>query len=170
MFEKIDLIDQERQAIIDEEMKAKARLGYMKRLNEYNKPVCFIILGIIASMTTGCVFPLIGRIFAEVIGLLSAPMALMGGPDRVKEELSYWVIFTAILGGATLFGQFSSNYSFGTLGENVTMNVRKLLYGHILEMHMGWFDDKEHGSSVLTSAMAEDTAIINGAGAESFGP
>ena len=74
------------------------------------------------------------------------------------------------MGGSVIVGQFLSNYSFGTLGENVTLNVRRLLYSHILEMNIGWFDDKEHGSSVLTSAMAEDTAIINGVGAESIAP
>ena len=50
------------------------------------------------------------------------------------------------------------------------MNIRRKLYGHILEMNIGWFDDKSHGASVLTSAMAEDTGVINGVGAESIAP
>jgi len=35
---------------------------------------------------------------------------------------------------------------------------------------MGFFDFQENQSSVLTSAMAQDTALINGAASESLGP
>jgi hypothetical protein len=44
--------------------------------------------------------------------------------------------------------------SFGNLGENVTLKIRKELYFKILEKNIGWFDFRENGSSVLTSAMA----------------
>lgn len=35
---------------------------------------------------------------------------------------------------------------------------------------MGWYDDREHSSGVLTSAIAKDTAILNGISTESLGP
>jgi len=60
--------------------------------------------------------------------------------------------------------------SFGRLGEGITYKVRVVLYKTILQKHIGWFDDKENGTSVLTSAMAEDTALINGVSAESLAP
>jgi ATP-binding cassette subfamily B (MDR/TAP) protein 1 len=44
--------------------------------------------------------------------------------------------------------------SFGWLGENVTLKIRKDLYMNILQKNIGWFDERENGSSVLTSAMA----------------
>ena len=36
--------------------------------------------------------------------------------------------------------------------------------------HIGWFDQKENTTSVLTSAMSEDSHILNGIGTESIGP
>lgn len=59
---------------------------------------------------------------------------------------------------------------FGTLGNNVTIQVRELLYQKILEKNMGFFDFPENGSSVLTSAMASDTHLLNGVGSESIDP
>jgi len=60
--------------------------------------------------------------------------------------------------------------SFSILGENASEQVRKGLYKSILVKHIGWFDDKDHGTSIITSAMASDTAIVNGVSTESISP
>ena len=39
-----------------------------------------------------------------------------------------------------------------------------------MRKHIGWFDEKENTTSVLTSAMSEDPHILNGVGTESIGP
>lgn len=69
-----------------------------------------------------------------------------------------------------MFTYFGAKKSFGTLGENVTLSVRKVLYTNILQKNIGWFDHPENGTSVLTSAMAQDTSIINGVSTESIPP
>ena len=43
------------------------------------------------------------------------------------------------------------------IGENVTMRVRKELYGSILRKHIGWFDDKLNAPGVISASMAADT-------------
>ena len=68
------------------------------------------------------------------------------------------------------FTSLASKNSYGNLGENVTMSVRQLLYEKILRKNIGWFDHRDNGVSVLTSAMAQDTSIINGVSTESLGP
>jgi hypothetical protein len=52
----------------------------------------------------------------------------------------------------------------------VTENLRRILYAKILEKHMGWFDERDNATSVLTSAMAHDPSLVNGASTESLGP
>jgi hypothetical protein len=37
-------------------------------------------------------------------------------------------------------------------------------------MNMGWFDEKDNATSILTGAMASDTAIVNGVSTESLAP
>jgi len=36
------------------------------------------------------------------------------------------------------------SYLFTILGENVTIQVRELLYKSILEKNIGWFDEQEN--------------------------
>jgi len=79
-------------------------------------------------------------------------------------------LYTVFIAIAIFVGIILKSYIFSYLGENVTMKVRQLLYLSILEKHMGFFDFQENQSSVLTSAMAQDTALINGAASESLGP
>ena len=59
---------------------------------------------------------------------------------------------------------------FGSLGNKVTYKIRDLLYSKILEKNIGWFDHRDNGASVLTSAMAKDTSLVNGVSTESVGP
>lgn len=66
-------------------------------------------------------------------------------------------------------GAYSKSKCFGVMSENVTGNLRIKLYDAILEKHMGWFDDREHATSVLTTAMSEDTNKINEVGSSTLG-
>lgn len=72
------------------------------------------------------------------------------------------------MGGLTLLFSFISKFSFNLLGENVTLKIRFDLYRSILRKNIGWFDETGNSPSVLTSAMAEDTSIINGVSTESL--
>ena len=45
-----------------------------------------------------------------------------------------------------------------------------MLYEKILDKHLGWFDDRDHGTGILTNIMAQETSLINGACTESIGP
>jgi len=75
-----------------------------------------------------------------------------------------------IIGFICFFSFSITKKCFGTLGNNVTLEVRKILYAKILEKHIGFFDLPENGTSVLTSTMASDTHLINGVGSESLQP
>jgi hypothetical protein len=44
------------------------------------------------------------------------------------------------------------------------------LYDSILEKDIGWFDFPDNGVSVITSAIAQDTSLINGVATGAIGP
>ena len=77
------------------------------------------------------------------------------------------MVYAAIVTGLGIVVQ---KYSFGYLGNKVTLKVREALYTNILQKNIGWFDDRENGPSVLTSTMSTEAAVINGVGGESIGP
>ena len=75
-----------------------------------------------------------------------------------------------ILAAVAWIGYWSRTYFLQSLGENITEQVRILLYSKILQMDMGWFDNREHATSVLSSRMAEDTARLNDVSSNSVQP
>jgi ATP-binding cassette subfamily B (MDR/TAP) protein 1 len=61
--------------------------------------------------------------------------------EQVKEDTTRLALLMAILGGVTFVSYMMKSYLFTVLGENVTIQVRELLYKSILEKNIGWFDE-----------------------------
>ena len=56
----------------------------------------------------------------------------------------------------SFIASFSQKFSFGVIGENVTLNIRRTLYRRIIEKHQGWFDERDNAPGVLTSTLSSD--------------
>lgn len=159
----------------------RARSDFMKVM-AFNSPKIAIFFACIAVAVAGVCQPFLGWIFADLLLTLSLPVEFIKlklisegkDPETWKDDLeadiSRLAILMVILGAATFVSYMMKSYLFSVLGENVTLQVRRLLYKSILEKNIGWFDEQENQSSVLTSAMAQESAIINGASSESLGP
>jgi ATP-binding cassette, subfamily B (MDR/TAP), member 1 len=88
--------------------------------------------------------------------------------DYVSENVNKYAIYIGVMAGMTLLFSFIAKFSFSLLGENVTLRIRYELYQSILRKNISWFDETVNSPSVLTSAMAEDTSIVNGVSTESL--
>jgi len=86
--------------------------------------------------------------------------------DPTREDANHWCLMMTVIAIANFFSAFIHKFSFGVIGENVALNIRKKLYSSILEKDVGWFDDKNNSPGVLTSTLASDAQIINGVSAE----
>ena len=64
--------------------------------------------------------------------------------EQVKEDTTRLALLMAILGGVTFESYMMKSYLFTVLGENVTIQVRELLYKSILEKNIGWFDEQDN--------------------------
>jgi ATP-binding cassette subfamily B (MDR/TAP) protein 1 len=86
--------------------------------------------------------------------------------EEMKTEARIWCL--CMFGAAilALFTGFSQKFSFGIVGENITLNMRHRLYSSILKKNIGWFDARENSSGVLTSVLASDIQTLNGASTE----
>lgn len=85
---------------------------------------------------------------------------------QIRIDANYYSLLMLMASVASFFTGFFQKFSFGVIGENVTMKVRKQLYTSILQKHMGWFDDKVNSPGVLSATMASDTQTINGVSSE----
>ena len=99
---------------------------------------------------------------SKILAILSVPSEYLvdkedptiKGKEYLKQEIIYWSLAYVIIAWIVLVTYFIAKKSYGTLGENVTLGVRKDLYSSIMSKNIGWFDHPENGTSVLTSAMA----------------
>ena len=96
-------------------------------------------------------------------------LEMLKGQDYFMPEMKYWIKFMILIAFLALIGGFLKKYYFGILAENVTFRVRKDLYSSILQKNIGWHDDRDNGSSVLTSAIAQDTTLLNGVASDTIG-
>jgi ABC-type multidrug transport system fused ATPase/permease subunit len=168
-----DKIDAIRQAEIDKEMEKHAEKTPFWKLVPFNKPVSYIFVAIIASANNGAAMPIFGLILAKMLGLLSMPLIyfeLTEEEGYLKNEIHRYCLWMTIVACFSGFGSFLQRYMFGTLGNKVTHQIRDILYAKILEKNIGWFDHRDNGPSVITSAMAKDTSLVNGVSTESVGP
>ena len=54
------------------------------------------------------------------------------------------------------------HWSWATVGENLTVRLRKVVFSRILQQEIGWFDLQENKVGVLTSRLAVDATIVRG--------
>jgi len=68
----------------------------------------------------------------------------------------------------SFFFNLISKFSFGRVGENITLKVRQNLYRSILIKHIGWHDNPENATGVLSSMLAQDVQTLNGVSTEAL--
>ena len=54
------------------------------------------------------------------------------GPDYLEDEVKRYALWMTVVAVATFFSAFGAKWAFGTLGQNVTLGIRQVLYNHIL--------------------------------------
>ena len=88
----------------------------------------------------------------------------------MKDEINMYCIWMTVFAVVVFLTMFAQKYYFLRSSELVTYHMRYTLYDAILSKNIGWFDLRENGVGVLSSAMAQDTSLVNGVSSESLGP
>ena len=76
--------------------------------------------------------------------------------DELRSESNKWCLLIFIAGIVSFFIVFLGKFSFGVVGENITLKMRHLLYTAIVKKHLGWFDIRDNAPGVLTSILANE--------------
>lgn len=103
-----------------------------------------MVLGVISSCAYACFFPCLGIFVAKILFAM-----MIENMDEMKREVDRWCLWIFICAIGYFFVQFTKYATFGVIGENIILDMRYKLYAHILKMHLGWFDLREHSSGVL---------------------
>jgi ABC-type multidrug transport system fused ATPase/permease subunit len=64
---------------------------------------------------------------------------------------------------AAFLANFVQLYSFGLMGEYLTLRLRKLTFAAILRQNVGYFDLPENSTGALVAKLAKDATYVEGA-------
>ncbi|KAF3321519.1 ABC transporter B family member 2 [Carex littledalei] len=112
------------------------------------------MVGTLSSFVTGAQMPL----FA--LGVTQALVSYYMGWEETQREVKK--IAFLFLGGAVLTVIFHVlvHLNFGIVGERLTLRVRERMFAAILKNEIGWFDEANHASSMLSSQLETDATLL----------
>jgi len=118
--------------------------------------------------------PILGVFLSKCLADLTLPYEMWSSVftegDDMMSRIKVYSLLIAFCSVGTLVFTFGNKYIFGSMGATLTLKIREVLYINILTKHMGWFDERDNSSGVLTSTLAADASLIQGASSESLGP
>ena len=116
------------------------------RLSRMSEPKINIFIGVFVSVLQGALLPIFGILLGKMLFVLqyNKNIPFLNPLDKIRSDSNYWCMLMLITSIVAFFTAFTQKFSFGVIGENVTLKIRKQLYNSILMKHMGWFDEKEN--------------------------
>ncbi|RHN52564.1 putative xenobiotic-transporting ATPase [Medicago truncatula] len=135
-------------------MSMKNSIWRLAKLNKPELPV--ILLGTIAAMVNGVVFPIFGFLFSAVISMFYKP------PEQQRKESRFWSLVYVGLGLVTLVVFPLKNYFFGTAGGKLIERIRSLTFAKIVHQEIRWFDDPAHSSGAVGARLSVDASTVKG--------
>ncbi|XP_068634125.1 ABC transporter B family member 2-like [Aristolochia californica] len=114
----------------------------------------FGVFGTLGASVAGAQMPL----FA--LGVTQALISYYMDWETTQREVKK--ITFLFCGGAaiTVFFHAMEHYSFGIMGERLTLRVRETMFRAILRNEIGFFDEPSNTSSMLSSRLAADATLL----------
>jgi len=136
---------------------------FRTKLEKYNHPKCNVYMGTIFALLAGLVAPLFG--FAIMKNLSEIMFAQASGNDII-EAIGLWILFMVGLSIGIMICKAGAVILFAKVGQNIIAGVRQELYESVLRKEVGWHDDRENSSGIITATLASDVQTLNGASSE----
>ena len=119
-----------------EKSKGDAKKVSLRRLAYLNKPeVPVLVLGSVAAIINGLVFPMFGFLFSSAISMFFEP------PEKQRKDSRFWALLYVGLGLITLVVIPVQNYFFGVAGGKLVERIRSLTFEKVVHQEISWFDD-----------------------------
>lgn len=141
------------------EKKNPAPRGYFFRLLKLNAPEWpYSIMGAIGSVLAGFIGPIFAIVMSNMIEVFYYKD--LNNMERKTKEYVFIYIGTGIY---AVIAYLIQHYFFSIMGENLTTRVRRMMLAAILRNEVGWFDEDEQNSGLLTARLATDAADVKSA-------
>uniref|UniRef100_A0A3P9JUV8 ATP-binding cassette, sub-family B (MDR/TAP), member 11a n=1 Tax=Oryzias latipes TaxID=8090 RepID=A0A3P9JUV8_ORYLA len=129
------------------------------RILKYNQPEWpYMLLGSLGAAINGSVNPIYAVLFSQILGVSGHTVMNLQYAYRYK---SNWFVWTAL--------RIVQGFSFAKSGELLTRRLRKVGFQAMLKQEIGWFDDPENSPGALTTRLATDASMVQGATGSQIG-
>ncbi|XP_062500482.1 ATP-dependent translocase ABCB1-like [Corticium candelabrum] len=132
-------------------------VGFKRILSMNSQEWKEIIAGVVMALISGGTWPT----FAILLGEVLKAYGFMG-ETLLNDSLTLAMAFLAV-GLISGISHFLQTSFFSASGEKLTMRLRALSFRSMLRQEMGWFDDPRHSTGALTSNLAADASLVQGA-------
>uniref|UniRef100_A0A4W4FW74 ATP-binding cassette sub-family B member 5 n=1 Tax=Electrophorus electricus TaxID=8005 RepID=A0A4W4FW74_ELEEL len=139
----------------EKEMVPDVPFGRILALNKTEWP--YLVVGTVASLVGGAVYPCVAILFSKIIGVFSEH-----DPEVKRQKTLMFSLLFLVIGVVSFFTNFLQGYMFGKSGEILTMRMRSQAFKAILRQDIGWFDDHNNAVGVLTTKLATDASLVKG--------
>ncbi|XP_057550281.1 ABC transporter B family member 11-like isoform X2 [Amaranthus tricolor] len=125
----------------------------IKRLASLNKPETpILMLGCIAAIASGAVFPVFSIIFANAIEMFYKPAPIL------RKDSRFWSLMFVVIGLGGMVSYPARSYFFAVAGCKLIRRIRTLCFEKVLHMEIGWFDEPENSSGAIGARLSADAA------------
>ncbi|KAK3766077.1 hypothetical protein RRG08_002313 [Elysia crispata] len=136
-----------------------------RRIFKLSKPEwIFVFLGSLAAFANGAMQPAWSLVFAEAVEAYAHE-----SKSHQKDKMRDLSLLAVGIGFGNFFSYFLQEYMFGISGETLTMRVRTMLFKAMARQNIAWFDDPNHETGILSSHLAMEATLVQGAVRTSFG-
>uniref|UniRef100_A0AAX7TA55 ATP-binding cassette, sub-family B (MDR/TAP), member 11a n=1 Tax=Astatotilapia calliptera TaxID=8154 RepID=A0AAX7TA55_ASTCA len=135
------------------------------RILKYNQQEWpYMLLGSLGAAVNGSVNPIYAILFSQILGTF----AIQDLNEQRKQINGICVLF-CIVAVASFISQFLQGYSFAKSGELLTRRLRKVGFQAMLKQEIGWFDNPINSPGALTTRLATDASMVQGATGSQIG-
>uniref|UniRef100_A0AAY5KAJ9 ATP-binding cassette, sub-family B (MDR/TAP), member 11a n=1 Tax=Esox lucius TaxID=8010 RepID=A0AAY5KAJ9_ESOLU len=135
------------------------------RILKYNKSEWpYMLIGSIGAAINGSVNPIYAILFSQILGTFS-----ILDVDEQRVQINGICILFCAVAVTSFFSQFLQGYAFGKSGELLTRRLRKVGFQAMLRQEVAWFDDPRNSPGALTTRLASDASMVQGATGSQIG-
>ncbi|XP_077436057.1 bile salt export pump [Vanacampus margaritifer] len=135
------------------------------RILKYNQAEWpYMLLGSLGAAINGSVNPIYAVLFSQILGTFA-----LVDINEQREQINGICVLFCIVAVTSVFSQYLQGYAFAKSGELLTRRLRKLGFQAMLRQDIGWFDDLHNSPGALTTRLATDASMVQGATGSQIG-
>ncbi|XP_061827656.1 bile salt export pump [Nerophis lumbriciformis] len=152
-------------AVFEEDEDEHLETAPVARILKYNKSEWpYMLLGSLGAAVNGSVNPIYAVLFSQILGTFA-----IGDVSEQREQIDGICLLFCIVAVTSFFSQFLQGFAFAKSGELLTRRLRKLGFQAMLRQEIGWFDDPRNSPGALTTRLATDASMVQGATGSQIG-